>query len=656
MYFKEIVVFIVLCTFSISHSQTVRIDEFGKPTQEELELKTYASEPDAPGVILYESGNYYAVSIIKRTEVRLVMEIHRKIKVVDAKKFDYSTVEIPYFEGVYSGEEVMDYKAVTHNGEVKHFVPEEAFYKTENTTTGRALKFTFPNVQDGSVLEYKYTLVSPYFYDLDGWEFQHELPTVYSLFQTVLPDNFKYNRILYGSKKLDIKSVYRKKKGFLLPSNSGSVDVEVNIFAMKDIPSFREEEYMLSRKNYISRIVYEPVAFKSFYRFTQVFTRDWKDVDQRFENRSDFGEQLSKKSYFKRKMPKSILEIKDDMERAKGVYSFIQSNYTWSGRYFNYGMDVKDAFNEKLGSVSAINISLVNALEAANLEAKSVILSSRNNALPTELYPVLSNFNYVLAVLFLNDQKILLDATEENAPFGIIPDRALNVKGRVLDFKKGSYWMDIEPIKQNIYYTNSQLTAESDGIFKGKVSQTNTGYFALHKRNQIKKQTLSEYKKNREKQKSGIEIENLEVEDLEVIENPLKESFDISIEPETVGDKVLLFPFVNHPYITVNPFKMKDRSYPVNFGYPFTNTYLISVDLGEIYEIEQLPKSRSIKLPNDDGECSVTYVVEDNKINIRFNTKISEYHYPADAYQSLKKFFGTMVTMVQDESIVLKRK
>jgi len=124
MYFKEIVLLVLLSTFSVSYSQSVRIDEFGKPSQEELELRNYEPEPDAPGVILYESGNYYAVSIIKKTAVRLVMEIHRKVKVLDAKKFEYSTVEIPYFEGAYSGEEVMDYKAVTHNGEVKHFVPD----------------------------------------------------------------------------------------------------------------------------------------------------------------------------------------------------------------------------------------------------------------------------------------------------------------------------------------------------------------------------------------------------------------------------------------------------------------------------------------------------------------------------------------------------
>src|SRR5690606_956903 len=174
---------------------------------------------------------------------------------------------------------------------------------------------TFPNVQDGSILEYRYTIVSPFFYDLDGWEFQHELPTVYSLFQTVLPDNFKYNKILYGPKKLDIQNSFNKKKDFLVPANNARLDTEVNVFAMNDIPSFTEEKYMLSRKNYISRIVYEPLEFKAFHGFQQIFTRTWKDVDARFKSRSDFGEQLSQKNYFKRKLPKSIFDIKDDLER-----------------------------------------------------------------------------------------------------------------------------------------------------------------------------------------------------------------------------------------------------------------------------------------------------------------------------------------------------
>ena len=140
-----------------------------------------------------------------------------------------------------------------------------------------------------------------------------------------------------------------------------------------------------------------------------------------------------------------------------------------------------------------------------------------------------------------------------------------------------------------------------------------------------------------------------------MIDKPLKENYNISIKPEIVGDKVVLNPFFHRTYISKNPFRMKERSYPMDFGFPFTNTYIISIDLGDIYNIEQLPKSRSIKLQNNDGECSVTYVAEDNKINIRFNMKLNSYTYPSDAYESLKEFFGTMITMLKEESIILKR-
>ena len=255
----------------------------------------------------------------------------------------------------------------------------------------------------------------------------------------------------------------------------------------------------------------------------------------------------------------------------------------------------------------------------------------------------------------INNEKILLDATDKQSPFGIIPFRALNVQARVLDFKKGSYWIPIEPFKQNLQYMNAQIAVDDKGAFTGKVNQVSSGYIALEKRNIIEEKTLQQYIKTQEKAKAGIEINDYLLEDLKLIEKPLKENYNILIEPEEVGDKIILYPFFNKTYISENPFKMKDRSYPMDFGYPFTNTYLLSIDLGNVYEIEQLPKSRSIKLPNEDGECTVTYIAEANKINIRFNMKLSEHHFPSDAYQSLKEFFGTMITILKEEPITLKK-
>ena len=107
--------------------------------------------------------------------------------------------------------------------------------------------------------------------------------------------------------------------------------------------------------------------------------------------------------------------------------------------------------------------------------------------------------------------------------------------------------------------------------------------------------------------------------------------------------------------MTKNPFNLDKRNYPIDFGFPFTNTYLVSIDLGEEYQVEHLPSSRSIKLQGDDGECSVTYIADGNKVNIRFNMKLNSYRYAPEAYPALKEFFGTMVTMLKDEPIILKK-
>ncbi|MFT5076547.1 MAG: hypothetical protein ACI9D4_001905 [Polaribacter sp.] len=106
---------------------------------------------------------------------------------------------------------------------------------------------------------------------------------------------------------------------------------------------------------------------------------------------------------------------------------------------------MKDAFEKKSGSIAEINLSLINALEAADLDAKIVLHSTRENGLPTKAYPIITDFNYLLALVTIGDEKIILDASEKFAPFRILPFRTLNKEVRVMDYKKGSYWLPIEP-------------------------------------------------------------------------------------------------------------------------------------------------------------------------------------------------------------------
>ena len=513
----------------------------------------------------------------------------------------------------------------------------------------------FPDVKNGSILEYTYRLESPFFFNFNGWEFQGELPVIYSEFISNIAGNFRYKSVLYGKHPLYFQSTELEKNCFRPAEHYSAADCVKSVFAMTDVPVFQKEDYMLSARNYISRIDFEPIEFVGHFGVTSKFSNKWEDVDKLFKKGDDVGKQLNKTGYFKRRLPDSILSKTNNLEKAKAVYSFIQNHYTWDGNYYSSETEVKDAFDNRKGSIPEINFSLINALGAAGLDAKLMLLSTRENGLPTDLYPVMTKFNYSVAMLKIDDRIYLLDATNKQAPFGILPFHALNVQGRVMDFKNGSYWMPIEPYKQNIHYANAQITVTENGSFSGKVNQASYGYIGLSKRSAIENENLEEYIKTQENDRAGIEIDNFQVEDLNEIEKPLKENYSISIDPETVGEKVILYPFFNKTYLNENPFKLKERSYPMDFGFPFTNTYLISIDLGKMYEVEQLPKSRSIKLPNEDGECSVTYISEDNKISVRFNMKLVSYHFPPDAYQSLKEYFGTMLTILKEESIILKK-
>jgi hypothetical protein len=87
---------------------------------------------------------------------------------------------------------------------------------------------------------------------------------------------------------------------------------------------------------------------------------------------------------------------------------------------------------EELMFFSYDRLSLVAALRDARLNAHPVLLSTRNNGLPSPLYPVPTDFNYVIARVKIGDNYYLLDATEDVYPFGLLPERCLNGMGRAL--------------------------------------------------------------------------------------------------------------------------------------------------------------------------------------------------------------------------------
>src|SRR5690606_17844446 len=156
----------------------------------------------AHAIYLYEKGdNTFEV---RTNRLWLIKKYHAKIKILDPKGFSWADVAIPYYHANGSSEKVLGIRAITHNGSVKHSVLKESIFDVDSSENWSMIKFTFPQVELGSILEYTYEIQSPYMFHLNGWSFQESIPKLYSQYNAKIPGLYAYNRALYGDLELSV--------------------------------------------------------------------------------------------------------------------------------------------------------------------------------------------------------------------------------------------------------------------------------------------------------------------------------------------------------------------------------------------------------------------------------------------------------------------
>ncbi|MEM9144242.1 MAG: DUF3857 domain-containing protein, partial [Bacteroidota bacterium] len=151
---------------------------FGEILLKERQLTQYKKDTTAHAVVLYERGDNY-FKIIDRN-IRLVKEYHVKIKILDREGFDEGTVEIPWYHNNSLAEKITQLKAVTHNGTQQYNVLPSEIFDKDVSERWTVKSFTFPKMEVGSILEYAYTLVTPFHFNFNGWDFQTSIPKVHS--------------------------------------------------------------------------------------------------------------------------------------------------------------------------------------------------------------------------------------------------------------------------------------------------------------------------------------------------------------------------------------------------------------------------------------------------------------------------------------------
>ncbi|MFA5298501.1 MAG: transglutaminase domain-containing protein [Lutibacter sp.] len=650
---KKIAILILLHFTINSFSQNKTDYQFGEISNEEINLKKYALDTTANALVLFESGNsnfdFNDKNIIIRTKY------YYKIKLFNKEGFNQATFSIPLQYNKKDSESVKDINAVTHNNLNKTILAKDQIFTENVNDRWKEVKFTMPNLKEGSIIEVEYTLESPFKFNLTGWEFQTDIPKMFSQYKASIPGNYVYNRKLSGYLKLKTNLSTTKTNCFHVPAYAGYANCEELTYAMENIPAFVEEDYMNNKENFISKIKFELAEFKWFDGSHEKYTTTWKAVDQEFKTDKNIGIQLKKSKYFEEFIPLEIKSNTNDLEKAKAVYTYIQNHFTWNKKYSIFNdVNVKEAFENKVGNVGEINISLINTLKAVGLNAEMVLLSTRNNGFPTKIHPVISDFNYIIAKVTINDKFYLLDATEKLAPFGLLPFRCLNGYGRVMDFENESYWLDIIPENDSKTRLYVALTLNPDGSFKGKLRRVNDGYNALLRREFVLNKSNNDLILEFENQFNTIEVLNYQIENRDDIDKPIVEIYEIFIENIDKANKFYLNPFFGE-LLKNNPFKQENRLYPVDFGYPKNFIVNFSLEIPDNYNIESYPESKNIVLEKGDGRFTlITKKSENHTFTLNSSLAINKPVFYNFEYEPLKMLFNHAISS-QKVPIVLKK-
>lgn len=633
---------------------------FGELKLDELDMKNYSADTTANAVVLREFGT---ARISSEPRTPLIFDYHVRIKIFNSKGFDQGNVVIPIYKTDNDRfESVSRIKAVTishdvNGNAIKTPLDVKKVYTENKNKHWDHVKFALPNLSDGCIIEYSYQLESPYVFNFRTWIFQWDIPKIYSEYIAKIPAVYNYNVSLKGSQKLNSSKAELEKDCFN-PSGGVKADCSRIYYIMENIPALIEEDYMTAASNFRSAINFELSDYMEYNGYQRKVTQNWKDIDQELKREAMFGAQIKKTDLFKERLAPVLQGTTDELSKAKLVYTYMQKWFKWNNfRHFYSEDGIKKALENHTGNVADINLSLLAALGAAGLDADAVLLSTRENGIINKLYPVLSDFNYVVAKVNIGDKSYFLDATDPLLPFGLLPIRCINDQGRVVSLNKPSYWTDLKASQKESKVYSLKLVLAESGKIKGTINAYSMGYEAYNKRSAIKKfNSVEEFVENMDEKMPRIKILSSDIKNIDSLENPLVETFEVEIDAyDNLNKQQILFnPYFMDP-VRENPFKLNNRSYPVDWGAPSDTRVNVVLEYPESFEMVTKPGNIGLALPDGGGRYLASIEQAGNQLTVSHMTQLNKSIYLAHEYPALKELFNKMVQTQKAEVIFRKK-
>lgn len=642
--------------------------KFGKVNADDFKQHVYSLDSGASAIVIADIGSTDMIGNSKGG-FSLEFKRFRRVHILNKNGYDIANVVIGIYTDGSAEEELKSLKAVTYNLEDGKVVETKletktAVFKDKISKNLVLKKFTFPNIKEGSIIEYEYKLNSDFTFNLQPWDFQGEYPCLWSEYNVSIPECYYYVTLSQGYQPFHINSQKHRMGSYAISDNGGAGRTERGNFqtgindyrwVMKSVPALKEESFTSTINNHLARIQFQLAELR--YPFLpKNIMGTWEQTCTELLKDEDFGYTLGRDNgWLNDVMDEATHGAKNDLEKAKNIYAYVRDNITCTEHNRRYlEKPLKTVLKSRNGSEAEVNLLLTAMLMKAGLSADPVMLSTRDHGYTYDLYPLMSRFNYVISQVKLEGKNYYLDASQPRLGFGKLSYDSYNGHARVINEFATPLEFSADSLLE-AKVTSVFLVNDGKGNLTGSMQQVPGYYESYRLRNRIKdkgkEQLFNDIKKSFN---AEIDISKPTIDSLDKYEQPvgIRYEFDLKTDKE---DIIYLNPMFGEGW-KENPFKSAQRVYPVEMPYTIDEMYLLRLDIPEGYVVDEMPKQAVVKLnEDDDGLFEFRLSESGGAISLRSRIRLKRAFFLPEEYETLREFFN-LVVKKHSEQIVFKKK
>ncbi len=609
-------------------------DAWIKPTPEELQM---TAEPAAPGAA--------AIYLLRDERADDKMHVHItyvRLKILTEKGKQYADQEISY-EGAQFRIFGVEGRTIHSDGTVIPFTgkPYEKLLEKSGKEKYKATVFTLPDVQVGSILEYRYVLsyesnvvVSPRWY-LQGPLYVRKAHFQFIPSDRVLEDG--HGGVLQGHVAY---SAYLPPGGSVVYSPAAkyyTIDVE-------NIPAFPEEEFMPPMHNY---------SFRALFYYTIAKTADeyWGNEGKYWSKNVDKFIDAGKLST----VASQIVSPTDTpAQKLQKIYAAVMKLENTSLTREHSGVEDKaqgikvktaaDIWEQKRGNRDELTRLFVGLARAAGFKAYVGFVTNRDRNLFVPEYLDMGQLDDDIAIVQIDGKEQFFDPGERYAAFGELHWKHAATQGIRQTDKGTVVFLTPSPVYQSTSeLRTAYLEIEPNGKVSGTIRIVLTGSRALRWREFALRNDEDALKEQfqetvQQEMPPGIEVKTDHFLGLTDWDKNLQGVLNVSGSMGTATAKRVFLPATffeatGHPL-----FALDKRTMPIDLNYPFAMQDTVSIKLPPAFDIESLPKDAEVTFPQN-AYYRAKFTREGGMVKSLRVIVLGNVVYKADEYPALKDFY-----------------